>query len=320
MINFLKYKNIYFFISSLLVLFSLIFLGIFGLNFGIDFRGGAELEVNFIESSPSISEVRKAINTKEIKDKIREITIQEINTEEGLFLIRIGEKEDITADNQKKAVLYSLKSIGEVEEIRFITISGVVGREIQGIMIIIIILSIILVISYIAFAFRKVSKPLSSWYYGIVSFIALIHNILVVLGFLAFFGYFYDVTVTIPIVAGLLIVWGYSINDNVVVFDRIRENLSKEKDKSIEKYKEIVNKSLNQTIVRSINTSLSTLFAIIFILFVGGETLKYLILVLVIGVIIGTYASIFLASPLLIVLLNYKNKNKKSKKINNKTN
>ncbi len=313
MINFLKYKKIYFLVSAMLIGFSLISLGLFGLTLGIDFRGGSELHIKFIEITPNIVEVRAATEKKEVTKKAPEIIIQEIGEEGNAFLIRIGEKDNVTAKEQKQIIASSLKNIGEIEIKKFTSISGVVGKEIKSTVIIVVILAILLVIFYIAFAFRKVSKPLSSWYYGIISFLTLSHNILIILGLLALLGHLYDVTITIPIVAGLLIIWGYSINDNVVVFDRIRENLFKEKEKSIEKYNDIINKSLNQTVTRSINTSLSTLLAIIFILFVGGEALKYLILILLVGVVVGTYASIFLASPLLVIWLNKKLKSKNIK-------
>lgn len=306
MIDFLKHKKKYFVFSTVLIGFSLLSLGIFGLNLGIDFQGGSVLEIEFTEKS-SIEEVRRSLETEKIRKKISEITVQKIGDEKKVFLIKMGEKENFSATEQKNAVISSLAGIGEVEERKFKSISGVVGEEIKNVIIVVAILAVLFVISYIAFAFRKVSNPLSSWYYGIVSFITLFHDILIILGILALLGYLYGVTITIPIVTGLLIIWGYSINDTVVVFDRIRENLLKEKNKNIEKkYKEIVNSSLNETLVRSINTSITTLLAIIFIFFVGGEALKYLILTLLIGIVLGTYSSMFFASPLLIVWLNRK--------------
>ncbi len=318
MINFLKYKNIYFAFSGILIILSLIAIGLWGLNLGIDFEGGSILEVKFTNEI-SIKEVRTILNTEEIREKIPEITIQKIDKRAGEigvgFLIRMGEGKEMTSTEQKTLVLSSLKELGEVEEKRFGSVSGVVGEEIKNSMIIVIILSIILVISYIGFAFRKVSKPVSSWYYGIASFIALFHDILIILGVLAILGHLYGVTITIPIITGLLIICGYSINDSVVVFDRIRENLSNSSDSrsSIEKkYENIVNQSLNETIVRSINTSLSTLLAIIIIFFIGGITLRYLILTLMIGIVIGTYSSIFLASPMLATLVVWLNRRLKT--------
>ena len=308
MINFLKYKNIYFIFSGILIILSLFAIFFWGLNLGVDFRGGSILEVSFAEEV-SIERVREVLKTETIREKIPEMTIQEIDKEMGAsFLIRMGEKEEITGTEQKTIIISSLAELGEVEKDRFGSISGLIGKEIVNSMVIVAILAIILVISYIAFAFRQVSKPVPSWYYGTTSFIALFHDILIILGVLAVLGHFYGVTITIPIITGLLVIWGYSINDTIVVFDRIRENLSKIKDKKrIEaRYEDIVNQSLNETIIRSINTSLTTLLAIVAIFFVGGVALRYLILTLMIGIIVGTYSSLFLASPLLILWANRK--------------
>ena len=138
--------------------------------------------------------------------------------------------------------------------------------------------------------------PVRSWQYGMASLVGLFHNILIVLGVFAVLGEFYGVQITIPIVTALLIVLGYSINDTVVVFDRIRENLIKRTGITFE---DTVNKSLNQTIMRSVGTSLTTIFVLAAIFFLGGSTLKYFALALIIGIAVGTYASLFLVSSLL---------------------
>ena len=160
----------------------------------------------------------------------------------------------------------------------------------------VILLVILAILIYITFAFRKVSRPVVSWKYGIVSLIALFHDVLIPLGIFSVLGNFFSVEITIPIVTAFLIVLGYSINDSVVVFDRVRENLNKNKNILFEK---IVDNSLNQTLTRSINTSFTTLLVLFAIFFFGGDTLKYFSLALILGLICGTYSSIFLASPLL---------------------
>ena len=162
-----------------------------------------------------------------------------------------------------------------------------------------------MIVGYIAFAFRRVSVPVASWQYGIVSLIALFHDLLITLGVFAILGFLYYVEITIPIITALLVILGYSINDSVVIFDRIRENLIKNKGLT---YEEIVNISLNQTLVRSISASFTTLLPIIAIFFFGGITLKYFALALIIGIILGSYSSIFLASPLLVSWLGKKSK------------
>lgn len=170
-----------------------------------------------------------------------------------------------------------------------------------------IILVIIAIILYVSWAFRKVSFPVDSYKYGLVAVIALFHDILIVIGIFVFLGNFYNVEVNSPFVAALLTILGYSVNDSIVVFDRIRENLPKIK----EKFADIVNLSVNQTIKRSINTSLTTLLVLVAIYFYGGESIKSFILALIIGVIAGTYSSIFLASGLIVSWQEYE-RNKKS--------
>ncbi|GAI39422.1 unnamed protein product, partial [marine sediment metagenome] len=153
-----------------------------------------------------------------------------------------------------------------------------------------------------AWAFRKISRPLPSWQYGIASLLALFHDVLIPIGILSILGKFYGVQITIPVITALLAVLGYSINNTVVVFDRIRENLLKQ----VGTYQEIVNNSLNQTLTRSINTSLTTLFVLVAIFFLGGITLKYFALALILGIIAGTYSSLFLASPILVAWLRWR--------------
>ncbi|GAG34222.1 unnamed protein product, partial [marine sediment metagenome] len=152
------------------------------------------------------------------------------------------------------------------------------------------------IVIYVAVVFRKVSKPIKSWQYGIATVIALIHDVLIPVGVLAVLGHFWSVEFSIPILTALLTIFGYSVNDTVVVFDRIRENLIVGKG---ETFDQVVNESLNQTLVRSINTSCTTLFVLLALFFFGGQTLNWFALALIIGTIAGTYSSMFLASTLL---------------------
>jgi preprotein translocase subunit SecF len=162
-------------------------------------------------------------------------------------------------------------------------------------------LVLIAIIIYIAFAFRKVYWPVESWKYGIVAVLTLFHDVLIVLGIFIILGKYFNVEINMSFVAALLTILGYSVNDTIVVFDRIRENVAKLRDN----FANIVNISVNETIVRSINTSITTLLVLSSIFFTiyyfgGGINIKYFILTLISGVIVGTYSSIFLASPLLV--------------------
>jgi preprotein translocase subunit SecF len=154
-----------------------------------------------------------------------------------------------------------------------------------------------MIIAYISLAFRHVSKPVASWKYGVAAIIALVHDILFILGVFSALGHFYGVEINTPFIAAVLTVLGYSVNDTIVVFDRIRENLPK----SQEDFENTINRSINQTLTRSINTSLSSILALCVVLIFGGDTIKDFALALVIGIFIGTYSSIFIAGPALVI-------------------
>jgi len=297
MIPFLKYRKIYFIFSGVLFLASLVCLIIYGLELGIDFTGGSLLEVEYKTERPSTDAVKEAISEFEFK----EIYVQAIG-ESGVVL-RVKEK-NIPSDVQAQ-IVQKLKGLGEIKEksLGFESISPVIGKELEKKTRIVIILSLLFIIFYIAFAFRKISRPISSWQYGIVSILALLHDVLIPIGIFSILGEFYGVQITIPVVTAFLVVFGYSVNDTVVVYDRTRENLLRGKGIT---YEETVDKSLNQTLTRSINTSLTTLFVLLAIFFFGGETLKYFSLALILGIVFGTYSSIFLASPLLVSWLKWR--------------
>jgi len=155
------------------------------------------------------------------------------------------------------------------------------------------------IILYIAWAFRKVSDPVSSWKYGVTAIVALAHDVIIPTGIFVLLGHFMNVELDILFVTALLTILGFSVNDTIVVFDRTRENLARDHHKH--DFEFIVNKSVNETIRRSINTSLTTFVVLLAIYLFGGETIKNFILALMLGVVVGTYSSIFLASPLLVV-------------------
>lgn len=291
-ITFLKYRKIYYGFSLLLALGSLVALILFGLKLGIDFTGGSIIEVEFSENVPE-----HALIEKDLADlNLGQITFQSLG-EKGL-LLRLRHIDEKTHQN----ILSRLK---DVREQRFETVGPLVGEELKQKMEIAIILSLLGIIAYIAFAFRKISYPAKSWQYGITALIALFHDLLIPLGIFSLLGRFANVEMTIPLVAALLTVLGYSVSDTVVVFDRIRENLLKsERGASFE---EIVDNSFNQTLGRSLTTGLSVFLTLLAIYFFGGESLKYFSLVLIIGIACGTYSSIFIASPLIVSWVEWKN-------------
>jgi preprotein translocase subunit SecF len=294
---FIKYRKIFYSISALLIILSFIAVLKFGLALGIDFTGGASLELSYKNSPPSVEQVRKSLKDLNLGD----LSIQEKG--ESTILLRM---KDITEDTHQE-ILKRLKSLGEAipGSESFQAIGPVIGQELKRKTRLVVFLSLLAILLYIAFSFRRVSRPVKSYIYGFTSLIALCHDVFIPLGVLALLGRTHGAEITIPIITAFLTVFGYSINDSVVVFDRVRENLWKLKEPTFEL---TVEKSLNQTLTRSINTSLTTLLVLFSIFFFGGETLKFFSLTLILGIFFGTYSSIFLATPLLVSYYLYKEK------------
>lgn len=289
MINFIKYRKIYYIFSGILIGVSLFSLFKYQLNFGIDFNGGSILEAVFLGERLSNQEIEQRLAGLDLGLN----SVQP--TEDRGIILRM---KAISEENHQKVLEKLGEGQGRIEEKSFESIGPVIGKELKDKTKVFVLLVLLAIIFFIAIAFRKASKPVASWKYGIVaSLVAFLHDVLIPLGVFSVLGKFYNVEVTIPIVVGLLTILGYSVHDTIVVFDRIRENLSRARDLSFE---EIVNKSLNQTLVRSINTSFTTLLVLFAVFFIGGETLRYFSLVLILGISTGTYSSIFIASPILV--------------------
>ncbi len=293
MIQFLKYKKIAYFLSGFLIAFSIFSLFYFGLNLGIEFEGGSIMEIEYQEDRPSGSEIRDIFSNAQVS----EFSVQEVG--ESGFIIKTSE----ISEEMYREIRSELGE--EVNEKYFESIGPVIGQELKEKALVSILLASIAIILYIALTFGGLgSQTVKSWQYGVIaSGVGFFHDVLIVLGFFSIVGHFYDVQLTIPIAVALLTVLGYSINDTVVIFDRIRENLGK---KIRSGFDEIVNISLNETLSRSISTSLTTLFVLFAILFLGGETLKWFVVALILGVSLGAYSSIFLAGPLLVTWFNFK--------------
>ena len=284
-VDFVKYRKIYYILSGILVISSLFSLIFYRLNFGIDFTGGSILTLEFKNDRPT---------NQEVENKLADLNLGEITvqpTGENDLILRVKYIDE--AIHQQLLQKFN----GQVEEKSFDSIGPTIGKELTNKTLVFIFLVLFAIILFIAFAFRKSSRPVSSWQYGLVAaLVAFLHDVLIPLGVFSLLGKFYNIQVTIPIVVGLLTILGYSVHDTIVVFDRIRENISRSSGQAFEL---IVNNSLNQTLVRSVNTSLTTLLVLLAIFFVGGETLRYFSLILILGIITGTYSSIFIASPIL---------------------
>ncbi len=273
---------------------SLVCLLVFGLRFGIDFTGGSILEAEF-EQRPENSI---------IQDKLKglglgEITIQPTG-EKGVIL-RLKDIDEI----KHQEIIKNLGDLSSVKELRFESIGPTIGKELRQKTIILIIISLIALFIYIAFSFRKVSFPFSSSQFGVISIIALFFDVLITIGVFALLGEFYNVQFNIPIVTALLTILGYTINDKVIVLDRVRENIFRIRGTD---FNTLINRSLNEVLFRSFSTGTCTLLVLFFIFFLGGETLRYFALTLIIGIIVGTYSSLFLASSLLASWLSRQNR------------
>lgn len=292
---FIKYYKINYLIVGTLIIASIICLVIFGLNLGIDFLGGSILEVNF-EDRPSNAVIQEKLNNFGLGD-----TVIQPTGEKGIIL-RLKNIDE----NTHQEILSKLGEISKIEEKRFESIGPTVGKELRQKTIILIIISLISLLIYIAIAFRKLKWPISGWQYGVVSVVTLFIDILIPFLVLVILGKFHNIQFNIPIVAALLTILGYTINDKVIVFDRVRENILRTKS---ENFSETVNQSLNQIIGRSLGTGFCTLMVLFAIFFLGGETLKYFSLTLIIGIVVGTYTSLFIASAFLVSLDNFKRRN-----------
>lgn len=293
--NFLKYTKIYFGIAIILIGLSIYSIFAFGLNLGIDFEGGSSFNVVYKNNSPSIEEVKSALSGIE---EMNGVQIQPIGKNEIVLKIN---KKDINTETYNN-ILSKMKGLGDIEDnsAGIETISPLIGKELKDKTVIVVVISLLAMLMYIALAFRNVSKPISSFQYGFSSTLMLFHDVIIPLGVLAFLGKYYGAQLSIPVITALLTVVGYCINNTVVVFDRIRENLQKDRKSS---YEEIVNKSLNETFARCVNTSLTVLIALsaVYYFFNNEEGLKYFTLTMGVGVIVGIFSSVFLASPLLVV-------------------
>ena len=285
--NFTKYSTYYYIISGILIVASIVSLSMFGLKFGIEFAGGSNMQVDFSKGIPSNEKIQIALKSFNLGD----ITVQPTGSN-GAVLQFKGVDE---ATHQQ--ILAELNKLTVTTEKSFQYIGPSVGQELRNKTELAIVLALFAITIYIAFAFRKVSRPVSSWKYGIASLIALFHDVLIPVGVFSLLGRFYNVEVTIPIVAALMTILGFSVHDTIVIFDRIRENILR---RGMGQFEDTVNWSLTQTLGRSISTVLTVEFVLVALYFFGGETLKYFALALIIGITSGAYSSIFIASPILV--------------------
>jgi len=297
MYKIIQKKNILFAVSLAAIIVSIVFVALGGIKMGIDFTGGTLLEVQFQNAVPT---------NQEITDSLTSLKLIDLKIQSGAGKDIVMRMKEISSDQHLQILSKLQEKFGNVSEIRFDSIGPVIGKELQIKAIIALILVLLGIIFYLAYAFRKITGSLvSSWSFGLNAILALIHDVIITIGFFAILGYFFNIEIDTLFVTALLTIIGFSVHDTIVVFDRIREGLKKHYG---EPFANIVNNSINETIVRSINTSFTTLLVLTALFIFGGETIRYFALALIFGIIVGTYSSIFIASMLLLVWYNIRQK------------
>ncbi len=289
-IDFIKHRKFYYALSLLLVLLSVFSLFFWGVNPGIEFSGGSVFEGYYEEERPSVSEIEESLVQAGVKD----VRVQHM--EEDRFIVRTSSADEETYEKISSAME------GAKEEY-FEAIGPAVGEELRSRSVTVILIASLLVIIYVAISFRGEQLVNSGRYGAVAVGVAILHDVLILVGLFSVLGHFYGVQMTIPIVVAILTTLGYSINDTVVVFDRVRENLERGTEKGFYK---IVNRSLTETLGRSLATSITTILVLLDVLLMGASTLFYFMLALIVGIAIGTYSSVFLAGPLLYSLTKSK--------------
>ncbi len=291
MIDIIGKKWWYLIFSAIIIIPGLISLIIWGIRPAIDFTGGTLLEFQFLKKESKIesSDLRKVLE----KEALEVGSIQQSG--ENTFLVRL---KSLEKDKSQKLFSDLSETYGEVKQVRTETVGPLIGKETTQNALKAIAVASIAIIIYVALAFRHIPKPYSSWRFGICAVLALIHDILVVAGIFSILGHFLKVEVDSLFITALLTVMGFSVHDSIVVFDRIRENLIHLTGKE---FPQIVNESIVQTLARSLSTSMTVILTLVALLLFGGESTRWFIAALLIGIISGTYSSIFNAAPLLVI-------------------
>ncbi|MFZ2151881.1 MAG: protein translocase subunit SecF [Minisyncoccia bacterium] len=295
----IKHKIFFLTFSVILAIASFAALFTFGLKPGIDFKGGAIVTAVYTNTVPEAEQIKS--EAKNIG--LGEVSVQASGEKEVIVKTRILEEKD----RPMLAQTLSVNGAFPYTEKSFSAIGPSISKDLTAKSILAVILVSIAIIIFITFAFREVSKPVASWKYGLIAITTLLHDIIIPAGLYAYLGYAFGAEVDTLFVVALLTILGVSISDTIVIFDRIRENLKKKISQSFE---EVVGASLSQSFTRSINTSLTVIIVLLALFFFGPEPTKWFALTLVTGMIVGTYSSIFVASPLLTLVEKRQRANK----------
>ena len=299
-----KHRNIFFAISALVTVAALASIAVFGLKLGLDFTGGTLIQATYQGGRPAPEVLTQSLDAA----GFRGYSLREANTED--YILRAGNLTPELRENLPSILSPeggNPVTIGQLTEV-----GPTIGLELRNKALVALGLVLLCILLFIAFAFRKVSQPVSSWQYGLIALLTLCFDVIVPVGFFAFLGYAVGIQVDALFVTAVLTILGYSVHDTIVVFDRTRENLRINHDRNRkEDFAETAGRALSQTVVRSTNTSLTTALVLMVLFVLGPESTKYFALTLLVGIITGTYSSIFLATPLLVTVEKWRKNPKK---------
>ncbi len=303
MLDIIGKRNWYFAFSLLIIIPGVISLFLWGLKLSIDFTGGSRIVLQYpqVVNEQKVEQIRDVFESKNIEL----VTLQPSEDQVILRTKPLTDKQDAELIKELQA------KTGKVTQEQFETIGPVIGQETAINALSSITIASILIVFYIAWSFRGVRKPVSSWRFGVCAIIAMLHDALVVIGIFSLLGHFFNVEIDSLFVTALLTVLGFSVHDTIVVFDRIRENLKRNIEAP---FAQVANDSVLQTLVRSLNTSLTTMLVLTTLLIFGGETIRWFIVAMLLGMAAGTYSSIFNAAPLLVVWQEWAEKRKTRKR------
>ncbi len=301
-----KNRTLFFFLTGALVLVSLLSVAIFGLKYGTDFTGGVLAEITYANGRPSSQDLSTSLD----KAGIHGYSLREAGEKD--YVLRSAQLAPALRDALAKIVSVEGRFPATISQ--YTEVGPTIGTELRRKAFLSITLVLLCILLFIAFAFRKVSQPVSSWVYGLIALVTLLHDVIIPVGFFALLGHFMGAEVDTLFVTAVLTVLGFSIHDTIVVFDRVRENLAINKERNRkEPFEETAGRALNQTFVRSVNTSLTVLLTLLILFFLGPSSTKIFALTLLVGIIAGTYSSISLATPLLVTVEQYVAKKPKKK-------
>ncbi|KKR25582.1 MAG: protein-export membrane protein SecD, SecD/SecF fusion protein, partial [Candidatus Peregrinibacteria bacterium GW2011_GWE2_39_6] len=315
-------RKIWFGFSGILIIIALIALPLNGLKFGLDFTGGTLMEIQFNQpvETKDVTDTLKEVENKLLTSQVTQQQPLDISPEDETILINFG--EPIVVSSGENSVIVRLKHIsnethdaisaaftekfGTFEETRYTTIGPTIGQTMKTKAVIALGMALLMMVVYIAFAFRKVPRELNPWRFGLTAIAALAHDLTITVGVFVILGKVFGVEIDALFITALLTILGFSVHDTIVVFDRIRENLKLQQKG--ETFEEVANRAVNETLARSINTSASTLFTILALFALGAGSIHYFLLALIVGLVSGTYSSIFTATPLLVAWDKWKPK------------